>query len=809
MLQRPKIKAQRELEFRGLRKQSARPFPPAFCWATGVLLGVIFFLIMPVANLNGQWIKPPDKLVGPFVDSEPFDVVYLNDDGDNAIMKVLPLGEKLPSGPLPDTGQLVFEYFAKGDDILEVPFSSISEIKTFNELLIEEAEQWLDEKDYAKAFRNLLYVYDHGGKGDRKLVATLKDCMFQDGRENFQNGEYELSLSIFEDVYQRDKDFKVEGFNQPLVGIIMSCYNGMIKKQFDRADYIGVRQTLQSVIDKYGEEADVLKDRWLKEFVKKSDDLIAQSRQLASQDKGREAHLAAKQAEQMSPGRPEVLELQGELLLQFPLIVVGINQTASDPDPGQIEHWGSRRIGHLTQRTLIELTGLSDEGGKYEFLNGRMYRSDEVGLRYTFEIKEDETAFAVPPINAFELSMRLLSLANEDSPAFDPAWAKILYDVEIEDDNVSVSLRTPYIRPESLLKMPYSNPDANGRPDQNGMYVLMNEDREFKTFELNPRYERKPNRQHPVIVEQDFSAASTAVDQLIAGNIDVVDRIPISDIARCKAAKGVEVRSYLLPTLHMLIPKIRGELATDSNFKNGLSHAIDRDLLVRDVMCGGKEIDGCEPVSGPFPIGTEENDQIAYGYDMRVRPMAFSSMLGGVMVQLSLRAQPPKRPDPLPAPTLVLAHPDSSSARNAASQIARMWSDIGVKTVTRELKNGESSPPDDEWDFLYAEVTVEEPMADAAKIIGPAGLAKTVSAPVEQTLRILSYAESWQSACSALRRLHRQVAVDLSVIPLWQVKEHYAFRTTIREIGRDLIHLYQNVDRWKIDLTAEEEQQEK
>lgn len=771
-------------------------------------MGICGVLILPTAGLQGQWIEK-EQLVGPFVDSEPFDVIYLNENGDDAIMKVSPLGDKIPNGPLPQTGQLVFEYFAMGDDMLEVPFSSIKEIKTFNQLLIEEADAWLDQKEYAKAFRNLLYVYDHGGKGDPQLVATLKDCMFLDGKENFQNGEFELSLSIFEDVYQRDPNFTPPGFDKTLVEIVMSCYNGMIRKQFEKADYIGVRQTLASVIDKYPDDANELDERWSQAFVEKSDELIATSRSFAAAGKGREAHLAAKQADQMSPGRPEVMELQGDLLIQFPLIVVGVNQTAADATPGQIAHWGARRIGRLTQRTLIELSGLTDEGGKYDFLNGRMYRSDEVGLRYTFELKDNETDFAVPPIDAFQLSMRLLALADEDSPSFDPAWAKIVYDVAIDDEQVEVSLRTPYIRPESLLKMPYSNPDENGKLDQNGKYVMMAEDREFKTFELNPRYERKPDRQHPVVVEQEFAAASIAVDQLIAGNIDVVDRLPIADISRCKAAKGVEIRPYILPTVHMLIPKIRGEMENDSNFRNGLSHAIDREMLVRDVICGGKEVNGCETISGPFPIGTEENDQISYGYDMRVRPMAHSTMLGGVMVQLALQAQPPIRPEAIPAPTLVLAHPNSSSASNAAAAIARMWSDIGVKTVTRELKNGETFPPDEEWDFLYAEVTVEEPMADAAKIIGPNGLAQSVSAPVEQTLRILSYAESWQSACSALRRLHRQVAVDLSVIPLWQVKEHYAFRTTVREIGRDLIHLYQHVDRWKIDLTAEEEQQEK
>lgn len=775
--------------------------------AIGALVGLT--LVGLSSQVHAQWIKA-EELVGPFVDSEPFDVIYLNDDGDNAIMKVVPLGDKLKKGPLPDTGQLIFEYFAMGDDILEVPYSSIENIRTFNELLIEEAENWLKEKEYAKAFRNLLYVYDHGGKNDPKLVSALKDCMFRDGFENFNSQEFELALSIYEDINQQDPSFKVRDFpNTQLVDIVISCYNGIIKKQFDSEDYIGVRRSLQSVIDKYGDDAQTLNERWSQAFIAKSDELIAEARKLASQGKGREAHLAANQAEQMSPGRQEVKELQSELLQQFPMIVVGVNQTADHSTPDQIEHWGARRVGRLTQRSLIELTGLTDEGGKYDFLNGRMYRTDEIGLRYTFEIKPDDAMFAVPPMDAFHLSMRLLALADEDSPSFDPAWGKILYDVAIQDDKVLVTLRSPYIRPESLLKMAYTDPDESGKPDQNGMYVLTGQEPEYKTYELNPRYERRPDRQHPVIVEQEFPAASIAIDQLIAGNIDVVDRVPISDIERCKAAKNVKVRSYILPTVHMLIPKIRGELANDSNFRNGLSHAIDRDMLIRDVICGGQQIDGCEAISGPFPIGTEENDQISYGYDMRVRPMAFNSMLGGVMVQLSLRAQPPKRPEPIPAPTLVIAHPDSSSASNAAAAIARMWSDIGVKTVTRELKNGESIPTDEEWDFLYVEVTIEEPMADAAKIIGPTGLAKSVSAPVEQTLRILSYAESWQSACSALRRLHRQVSVDLSVIPLWQVKEHYAFRTTVREIGRDLIHLYQHVDRWKIDLTAEEEQQEK
>lgn len=754
---------------------------------------------------SGQWIEA-DQLKGPFVDSEPFDVIFLNKEGEEAILKVLPLDRRIDTNNLAEqSGQLVFEYFAESIGRLEVPYSSIDKIKRFNDLLMEEARVWLGERDYPRAFRNLLYVYDHGGKQDGTLVELLNNCLSLDGKENFETGEYELALSSFEDIFQKNPQYRIPGIDRPLSEVVMACYDGMIQKQFDVEDYIGVRVSLASVVDKYGPDADILKNKWSKKFIERSDALASEARKFAQQGLGREAHLAAKKADQMSPGRPEILALQEQILLQFPLTVVGVTQTGADADPNRLEHWGARRVGRLTQRTLVELTGLTDEGGKYEFLNGIIYRSDEVGLEYTMELKDDLNGFAIPPLEPFQIWMRLNALGDENSPSYNESWEKIVLNVSVPDERrVKFTLRSPYVRPEALLKTTYQEVDESGQPVQNGAYVLTTTKTDFSTFEVNPLYERVPGRQHPVLVEQLFKSPSEAVDELISGNIDVVDRIPLSDVARLKAVKGIEVRPYLIPTVALMVPKIRGKLALDPNFRNGLSHAIDRDLLVQ-TLCGNQELDGCEPLSGPFPIGTEDNDQISYGYDLRVPEMAFNTLLGGVFVNLSTRANPPVRPDPLPTPKLVIAYAQGTNGENAVAAIARMWETIGVETSLRELPPGETVPDDDQWDFLYLELSIEEPLADAPRVIGPNGFAKDVSAPVEQTLRNLSYAESWQIACSTLRRLHRQTSVDLSIIPLWQMKEHYAFRTTVREIGRDLVHLYQNVDRWKIDLTAEQD----
>ena len=101
----------------------------------------------------------------------------------------------------------------------------------------------------------------------------------------------------------------------------------------------------------------------------------------------------------------------------------------------------------------------------------------------------------------------------------------------------------------------------------------------------------------------------------------MVDRVPIADLKRLKATPDIKVRSYILPTVHMLIPKIRGQLAKDPNFRNGLSHAIDRNLLVKDVICGGEEVDGCDVISGPLSNrnGGERSDFVRLRHESFVR----------------------------------------------------------------------------------------------------------------------------------------------------------------------------------------------
>jgi 4-amino-4-deoxy-L-arabinose transferase-like glycosyltransferase len=155
---------------------------------------------------------------------------------------------------------------------------------------------------------------------------------------------------------------------------------------------------------------------------------------------------------------------------------------------------------------------------------------------------------------------------------------------------------------------------------------------------------------------------------------------------------------------------------------------------------------------------------------------------------------------------LVLAHTSSSTAREASLVIAQQWSEIGVETSLRQLDPGISFPEDDNWDILYVEAVVQEPLVDAQRLLGAGGLAELVDATINQSLQDLAYAQTWQDACRKLRTIHRQVSNDLPVIPLYQVKEYFAFRDNVFEVGRDIIHLYENVDRWRIQSFVTEQE---
>ncbi len=611
-------------------------------WSTTCGLLIVVWIVAVLGSGSIQAVQDPpqtgapgDKEV-PLVERTPYDQMVLDEFNGNAVIRIVPLKkENVPSDPLPQNGYLVFESPELSDDLLQVPFDNIVSFKTYNQLLVDEANELIKAGQFGKAFRNLLYVYDHGGRDNPEIENALNTCLFEDGRINYQAGNYELALSIFEDIYAKDPTFQVPGVREKPIDVIMTSIDGTIAENFKSGHYDKVASALVQLEAQYPKPSRPVIARWTARLVEQSDALIAKAREFARAGDGKRAHLTARQANSVLPLRSEAIDLYREIVKQFPLIFVGVSQNGVNPNPLSLDDWGARRVGRLTMRSVIEFAGLSDEGGRYDFLNGEFTQVDEAGLVYRFTIKPDQDGIGVPTIGALEIATHLLARGSADSNEYNVPFAKIIDRVAIEDEyNVLVYLRRPFVRPEACMQFLYISPIVNEAPTQNGIYVLKERNEQISVFGLNPSYKVDDGFQHPDIVEWKFPTPSDAVDAIISGEIDVVDRVPLADLHRLQESASIEVRSYIVPTVHMLLPNHRNEFMRDKNFRNGLKRGINRELILNEMILGGREIGGCEVISGPFPIGTEENDQLSYGYNLQVSPQPFNDKLGMVLVQV-------------------------------------------------------------------------------------------------------------------------------------------------------------------------------
>ena len=287
-------------------------------------------------SLNAQVLTKDGDWPTPLLDGDPFDVIYLDDQSENAIIRIIPTPDlKLP---LRGEGQFRFEYREDSEFILQVPIGNIENYVTFNDLLLEEAEDFVSQRRYADALRNLLHVYDNGGASDSSLKNRLQDVLFNDAAANLADGNYELSLSIFEDLYKKDPTFRVPGIPDTLKETIEKCYDGILQKRFESGDAEFIKASLVAIERQYGDE--------MKDFVAGWNDKFHVQAQKVLKDAAKAAAKGAAKKEKKKAAGLGVGCAELRLLVAPPgAVEVAVDEVKRKIDPFRTGEVGSVRVG--------------------------------------------------------------------------------------------------------------------------------------------------------------------------------------------------------------------------------------------------------------------------------------------------------------------------------------------------------------------------------------------------------------------------------------------------------------------------------
>jgi len=748
--------------------------------------------------------KPPEKK---FYELERYDEITLDKANDNAVLKVMPLpfqNQRMP----PEServGKLKVRLFDKQEDEYELMWRHVAKIDFFGDLILRETEKIIEKagqlsmadkfKEAELRFDEAYDYYQHLLKfysNTLGLQESLNAYLFINAVSLSKQDRVPEAFSALEELYSRNRQYQHQGGSLTVQAALESVGGRLIADYVKREDYHSARVFLERLEKDYGNRLKV-GTTWQDQLK----GIAAQRRDEAK------SHLAAKRFQPAHELAGEMLKiwpkLEGgrdlvlDIARQYPLVVVAVSQPAFEGhDPGSLDSTPARRTGNLMYQTFVRFTERGPEGGRYACPYGMVQQSED-SKQLIFDLREDDTGGR---LTGYDLARHLAALADPAGKHYQPAWASLMAGLETEGVNrVRVELRRPHVLPHALLQ---SRMTAD-----NGLSVRYSRSRDENGMRFEPAGGgTDDDAPRPVIFERFYPEPREAIAALRKGKIDMIDRVLPNDALRLGEDPTLVVGRYAFPSIHVLLPNTDNPYLANRTFRRALVYGINREIILTKGLLNQKEIQGCRVVSVPFSAGIMDHDASAYAYDERIEPRAYDPVMAAILLSLAeqqLAAAADMREEPAPElGELVIAHPPYEMPRFVCRQIQTQLDIVGIKCSLSELPPGRSVDPNGEYDLLYLELAMREPLVDVHRIFGPDGTAPSTDPYVGLTLKQLSEAESWKDVRGLLQKLHRQIHEEVTVVPLWQMVDHFVYHKGLRGVRDEPVFFYQDVEQWRV-----------
>lgn len=750
----------------------------------------------------------------PLYAREPFDRITLDQANRSAVIDVFPITSLSAGVPESFTGQTL--QIRRLTDPPEIRYAvtgkNIVAVERFQDLLVKAVSQSIESNRMDQAFQLLARLRDVAP--DFSELAALEEVFFfADTRQQFREKRYDESLLSLDEVFRRNP--KRSGLDRALNGILSQ----MFLQEFTDENYRSIRSKLEFAKRKYGSTSEALVQQWEKRLQAKAREQFALAQASFEQEDSTTALIAIRRASETWPEMNGLETLKRAILTKFPRLRVGVSQSLTPPstthDSSTILNWAVRRSEPLIRNPMVRLAQFTVDGGQYQSELGQITVAPD---RQSVKIRlSPELSSSVHRINH-----QLLQLADSHQPAFSPRWAEYTKAIYPQKNSIQIQLTRGSLRPESLLPRMLRSVAVDDLT-QGPFQLQTGTDAQTQVYARRPG--SNPDANIVEIGENLFEDPTAACTALTDGRVDLVDRIYPGDYDNLSRNNAIRLVPYRLPTIHGLVFNDRVPLLRNATYRRGLLYGIDRQTFVDQELNGAKKQNG-QVLSGFAPIGRSENDPLGYAYNFRIRPRAYDPSLASILMRLAMRSESaPANPDsesqspeaestnadgvtavdtadnepPVTSPPpITLAYPDSHLASSACEAIAANWRRLGIEVNLRILPSGAAIPTDQDWDALYLEATIEEPMSDLPQLVLGHRILGRHGGLVWHAMRQLQDSESLEEVRNQFAKIHRLTFDHTPILPLWQVIEHAAIPDALRGVGESPITLYQDLEKWSL-----------
>ena len=769
-----------------------------FAWAAWSLLSVL-----PVAPVDAQQPNyaqsgtPPDPGLG-LLQEDPHDLIYLTEKAGGGWAKVHLLDFPGRTPPADRTGALKFQVLGIEGKDFACKWSDVQRIDLWESRLERETKERIAQGDFTGAYPFLsVLIRDYPNRpGLRELRCEF---LFQDAVARAREGEFEATLAMLEELRRFAPDYK----QATVLRAIGAVTDRLMQQLYDEGDLDLAQQMLARLEEDYRSERLASVAKWNAEFLKMARSKQQEAKAARDAQNYRLARTLARESVYLKPDIAGGEELIREIDTIYPLVNVGVLQSATVLAPTRLDNWGARRSGRLIYRTLFEMQGAGPEGGEYDFIFGEVEMTPD-RMHYDLLLETQTLPEPLNGIRGFFLADVLADRAKPDAPTYFAPWAAAVESIGLKGpQQVTFNLRRPHVLPTCLLQIPVDGSWFGGEPmSPTGDYRrdVVEEDEVRYVLSGEPKTPTQPRE----IVELRTRSAAEGVNLLLQGKVDVLDQLFPADAVRLRKSRRIRVANYPLPTVHMLVPCSDHPYLAERTFRRALLYGINREDILGGELLEGLESQGCRVLSGPFPAGIEVNDPLGYAYDQSIQPRPYEPPLAKLLLAMNtnqMKSLASRRKETLPEMTPIrLAFPADNLSRVACEAIRSQWELLDLEVELVELPVGRTFPEPDESvaDIVYVSAALWEPVIDARRILGPEGLAASEDQLVGLGLRRLEEARNWREVRDRLLDLHSIAHHELPVLPLWQMVDSYAYRRELIGVGSDILSLYQNAGKWRL-----------
>lgn len=737
------------------------------------------------------------EVLGSLMDEEPFDVITLKPEATGRSVKIAPLefeNRRIPTN-VKETDKVQVTILLFPTRRYEVQWKDIGKIWLYEQMILARAKKLVDDKNFGEAFEHLNFLFVNYPQTPG-LQVLRQEFLFKSAEEMSRQNRLAHTMAVLEELQKSFPNFQKERVR----GLITDVSGQLIESYFQKKDLSSARTMINRLAKQYQDDPLPVVEQWKGKFL----DLANEYKAKALEYREKKDYLAARrEATKMLDIEPQIeggKELLRELLKEYPIVRVGVFQTADKPDTAAIANWPAFRSGQLISRPLFEFRSTGPEGGQYRFSLGSFLQSDD---RLELEMTIQNPGQAGIP-NSLDLSQSFLRRATIGKDEYVPGWAAIFDSVSVAGpEKLKMRFRRPHVLPQAFLQWPIEA-IGDGNLPVGVLYKPKSKDGNTQRFEWAPSNKGadfQPMEIHEILYEDP----SKAINDLLRGEIEAIDRLFPADARKLQASivsKTINVESYALPTVHMLVPRTSNPYLDDREFRRALLYAINREGILKGEILGGADAEQSRVISGPFPRGVTENDPIAYAYNTSVDNLAYDQRLAKVLMLITnskLKMQYEKRKEPLPPiPKMTLGVPNYEAARVAGQAIVEQWKLIGVQADLAVLDKVPEPGEMPNIDILYLTASIWEPATDAERLFGIGGPAQSNNQFIVQVLGGLSASRNWREVRQSCQDLHALVAAHLPVLPLWQVGESFAYRGEISGVTKKPLGLYQDLQKWRV-----------